>query len=244
VTCDAILTSGTPPSEAPQRVDVPRKQRDERLRDLAQQRRVALEQITVEVLGADRLRAQPELPVRWARSWIRRASDSSVEVREAMRRQPYVAAAARATNVAGRVRVVPWRAAAGATIIVAVIDTEVVVPGQPLYMPFSVAVHRGAARTRVVVCGELDRTTAPQLSAILRDRLSARDDVVVDLLAVTFIDLGGVAALWSASCRAAGAGCRLDVRATRRAARVFRLVGLDRPLNGATAISLEPVAST
>jgi anti-anti-sigma factor len=114
--------------------------------------------------------------------------------------------------------------------IASLIDTEVVVPAEVPPTPFSLAIHRSPVGTHIIVGGELDRVTAPQLSHVLDDHLSDRGDLVLDLSDVTFIDLGGVAAVWSASCMAAGHGRRLDVRLGGCSARIFRLIGLERPL--------------
>lgn len=98
------------------------------------------------------------------------------------------------------------------------------------YMPFQITVRAEPAPARVIVTGELDRATGPQLNAVMRDLVTAPGHVVLDLSAVSFIDAGGVAVIWAASRRAERHGCTLDVRLDEHVARTFRRVGLDRHL--------------
>jgi anti-sigma B factor antagonist len=78
------------------------------------------------------------------------------------------------------------------------------------YPPFAVAVQRDEAVATVVVSGELDLATVPQLSAIVAEHRDARL-LVLDLNAVTFIDSTGVRVLLEADRACAGAGSRLMV---------------------------------
>jgi anti-sigma B factor antagonist len=81
----------------------------------------------------------------------------------------------------------------------------------------------------VVVHGELDLFTAPDLREQLRaqiDRGAAR--LVVDLADCSFVDASGCHALLTASRRLAGHGGRLAIVNTDPAiARVFAVMGLD-----------------
>jgi len=78
------------------------------------------------------------------------------------------------------------------------------------YPPFEVTLQREDAVATVVVSGELDLATVPQLSAIVAEHRDARV-VVLDLNAVTFIDSTGVRALIEADCACAGSGSGLVV---------------------------------
>ena len=64
----------------------------------------------------------------------------------------------------------------------------------------------------VVVGGEVDMATAPQLDAALA---TVEGDVVVDLAAVTFLDSSGIGVLVKAAQRASAAGHVLRTRAER-----------------------------
>jgi anti-sigma B factor antagonist len=80
------------------------------------------------------------------------------------------------------------------------------------YPPFAVAVQRDEAVATVVVSGELDIATAPQLSAIVAEHGDARL-LVLDLNAFTFIDSTGLRVLIEADRACAGTGSRLVVLA-------------------------------
>jgi anti-sigma B factor antagonist len=80
------------------------------------------------------------------------------------------------------------------------------------YPRFAVAVQRDEAVATVVVSGELDLATVPQLSATVAEHRDARL-LVLDLNAVTFIDSTGVRVLIEADRACAGAGSRLMVLA-------------------------------
>jgi anti-anti-sigma factor len=83
----------------------------------------------------------------------------------------------------------------------------------------------------LVVAGELDMLTAPQLSQALDVALGARPPVlVVDLSEVTFMDSAGLAVLLSAH-RESGDGTSLRVVANQRATlRPMELTGVDEYL--------------
>jgi anti-anti-sigma factor len=101
------------------------------------------------------------------------------------------------------------------------------------YPPFSVTVKHSGATDHIIVSGELDRATGPQLTATLESRFSARRHVVLDLSALTFIDIGGVRVVCALAREAERRHCRLDIRAGRVGAEMFELVGIDPRLPGA-----------
>jgi anti-anti-sigma factor len=80
------------------------------------------------------------------------------------------------------------------------------------YPPFAVTVQRDDRVATVVVSGELDLATVPQLSAAVAEHGDARL-LVLDLNAVTFIDSTGVRSLIEADRACASAGSRLVVLA-------------------------------
>ncbi len=84
----------------------------------------------------------------------------------------------------------------------------------------------GAAR--LVLTGEVDCSTAPQLRRALDDAFAGQPrEVVVDLEAVTFLDSAGLSTLAIAHRTAAGQGARLRVLVgTRAVARALQVTGL------------------
>ncbi|MGY0005389.1 STAS domain-containing protein [Micromonospora sp. I033] len=96
-------------------------------------------------------------------------------------------------------------------------------------MTFTVAYARrdgGPARLRLA--GELDLSTAPELSAAI-DRLAAEGhrELLLDLTELTFCDSTGIAAFVRGDNVAAAAGGWLRVTgATGRVARVLQVTGL------------------
>jgi anti-sigma B factor antagonist len=91
------------------------------------------------------------------------------------------------------------------------------------YRPFEVAVQRDDELATIMVSGELDLATVPQLSAAVAEH----DDaglLVLDLTAVTFIDSTGVRALIEADRSCARSGSRLAMLAGDGPVR--RLLGL------------------
>jgi anti-anti-sigma factor len=80
------------------------------------------------------------------------------------------------------------------------------------YRPFAVTVQRDDELATIIVSGELDLATVPQLSAAVAEH----DDaglLVLDLTAVTFIDSTGVRVLIQADRSCARSGSRLAVLA-------------------------------
>jgi anti-sigma B factor antagonist len=98
------------------------------------------------------------------------------------------------------------------------------------YPPFEVTVQRDNAVATVVVSGELDLATAPELSAAVAQHRDAQL-LVLDLTAVTFIDSTGVRVLIETDRSCAGSSSRLAVLAgDGPVRRVLSLCGLDGQL--------------
>lgn len=93
---------------------------------------------------------------------------------------------------------------------------------------FHVEVIEDRDRVQVRVSGELDLVTAPVLERHLKEGVGRRPLVVVDLAAVTFLDVRGINTLVSATTAATEAGSRLVVRgASPQVRRMVSLCGLD-----------------
>lgn len=91
------------------------------------------------------------------------------------------------------------------------------------------AERRGTAAdtTRLVLSGDLDYDTAPELLAFGRESLSGRvGELELDLSGVTFVDSSGLAALIDLY-RRAGEGVRI-VALTPYLRHLFRVTALDR----------------
>lgn len=100
--------------------------------------------------------------------------------------------------------------------------------GPPSPELMSVSTVRTDAGGRVAVAGEVDCSTAPQLTSCIDSLLAAAPrEVVVDLTEVTFLDSAGLHALVTAHAGAERAGARLRVLvATRAALRPIQVTGL------------------
>jgi anti-sigma B factor antagonist len=86
----------------------------------------------------------------------------------------------------------------------------------------------------VVVSGEIDLTTAPQLGESIAQ--FSNGDVIVDLTAVEFIDSSGLQVLVVAHRRLADRGSRLVIRgASPMAMTVMEITGLDEVFDFDTA---------
>jgi anti-sigma B factor antagonist len=71
--------------------------------------------------------------------------------------------------------------------------------------PLSVDVQPHGARTRVVLHGELDRSTAARLAAALEEAERTQPDCIdLDLAELEFIDAGGLRTILQAARRAQG----------------------------------------
>jgi anti-anti-sigma factor len=69
---------------------------------------------------------------------------------------------------------------------------------------FSISTSDRDGRAVVVIRGELDLATAPDLEAALTERLDAGQDVVVDLRELAFMDSTGLRVLVAAHARVEG----------------------------------------
>jgi anti-anti-sigma factor len=71
---------------------------------------------------------------------------------------------------------------------------------------FSISISDRDGRAVVVIRGELDLATAPDLDAALTERLEAGQDVVIDLRELAFMDSTGLRVLVAAHARVDGGG--------------------------------------
>jgi anti-sigma B factor antagonist len=69
---------------------------------------------------------------------------------------------------------------------------------------FSISISDRDGRAVVVIRGELDLATAPELEAAIQGRLDEGQDVVVDLRELEFMDSTGLRVLVSAHARVEG----------------------------------------
>jgi anti-sigma B factor antagonist len=94
--------------------------------------------------------------------------------------------------------------------------------------PFSVAVESMNGNAVVVLAGELDMDTAPQLIRILEPLVEkGPTEIVLDFSGVTFVDSSGIAVLVGSQNQLSEQGRRIRVRAPRpQALRVFEVTGL------------------
>jgi anti-sigma B factor antagonist len=83
-------------------------------------------------------------------------------------------------------------------------------------------------RRCVRVAGELDLATTEELAAHLRGLLDRREDIVLDLSGVTFMDSTGLAAIVSAINQADAAGAKLSIASSLPAQpqRLLELTGV------------------
>ncbi len=99
---------------------------------------------------------------------------------------------------------------------------------------FSISISDRDGRAVVVIRGELDLATAPELEAALTERLDAGQDVVVDLRELEFMDSTGLRVLVSAHARVEGTEQRfLIVRPLPGAPieRILAVAGVERVLD-------------
>src|SRR5262245_2987030 len=99
---------------------------------------------------------------------------------------------------------------------------------------FSVTASERDGRTVVVIRGELDLATAPELERVIGEHLDAGDDVVVDLRELAFMDSSGLRVLVAAHARTGGGEQQfLIVRPPERSpiARILSIAGLESELN-------------
>ncbi len=85
----------------------------------------------------------------------------------------------------------------------------------------------------LVLHGELDIATAPELVEILHRMRRQRHAVVLDLAEITFMDSTGLTTLMDAHLAAEGTGWSFEIRrASQAVRRVFDLAGVGRLLDG------------
>jgi anti-sigma B factor antagonist len=99
---------------------------------------------------------------------------------------------------------------------------------------FSIAASDRDGRAHLSLRGELDLATAPELEQLVNERLDARQEVVVDLRALDFMDSSGIRVLVAAHARAARNDTRLVVvrpAAATAVAKIVEVSGLDGELN-------------
>jgi len=99
---------------------------------------------------------------------------------------------------------------------------------------FAIAADERDGRAHLVLRGELDLATAPQLEDLVNERLDAGQEVVVDLRALEFMDSSGIRVLVAAHARAGRTGTRIVVVRPPRTSAVAKIIdvsGLDGELN-------------
>jgi anti-sigma B factor antagonist len=109
---------------------------------------------------------------------------------------------------------------------------------EPRNLLLEVIEVRDAGRVRVRLCGELDLASAPRLTECLRRLSERREQVLLDLDELTFIDMSGLRTLLTAAEDASRDGWEFTV--TRGSAPVRRLVALVRldgqlPVDGSSS---------
>jgi len=99
---------------------------------------------------------------------------------------------------------------------------------------FSITASERDGRTVVLIRGELDLATAPDLERVIGERLDAGDDVVVDLRELAFMDSSGLRVLVAAHTRVGGGKQQFLIVRPRSGGpieRILSIAGLERELN-------------
>ena len=97
--------------------------------------------------------------------------------------------------------------------------------------PFAIELARDEATATVVILGELDISTTPELTAALSSLESGYETLVVDLARCTFFASSGISILLEESHRAKREGFGLVViKAPPEVQRMFDLAGLEAKL--------------
>ena len=91
---------------------------------------------------------------------------------------------------------------------------------------FSISTSDRDGRAVVVVRGELDLATAPDLEAVVTELLDEGQDVVVDLRELAFMDSTGLRALVAAHARVEGTEQRLLLVRPRPGAAIERILAI------------------
>lgn len=84
----------------------------------------------------------------------------------------------------------------------------------------------------MLVTGELDLATSPQLDETLTEVLAETEEVVLDLSGVTFIDSTGLSTILVgiSSSKLNGGTLKISSMLTPQAQRLFELAGMERTL--------------
>jgi anti-sigma B factor antagonist len=99
---------------------------------------------------------------------------------------------------------------------------------------FSISSEDRDGRVHIVLGGELDIATAPELEQLVNERIDAGQEVVVDLRGLEFMDSSGIRVLVAAHARAGRAGTRVFVvrpAPNSAVAKIVEVSGLDGELN-------------
>jgi anti-sigma B factor antagonist len=99
---------------------------------------------------------------------------------------------------------------------------------------FTISVAEVDGRAQLILRGELDLATAPELEQLLIERIDASEDVVVDLRGLEFMDSSGIRVLVAAHTRAGRTGTRVLIvrpEPDSAVAKIVEVAGLDRELN-------------
>jgi anti-sigma B factor antagonist len=105
-------------------------------------------------------------------------------------------------------------------------------PGGQAPLQFRLETIVEAPRSTLMLAGELDAATVPELElALSQVEQAGPQEIVVDLEQLTFIDSSGLQALVASQRRFNGDGPSLLIRRpSEEVARTFALVGLDKLL--------------
>jgi anti-sigma B factor antagonist len=98
---------------------------------------------------------------------------------------------------------------------------------------FAISTSEQGGRTVVLVQGELDLATAPQLEEVVTERLAAGDEVVLDLRELAFMDSTGLRVLVRAHASVADERRFLVVRPPPGGpiAKILSIAGVDSQLD-------------
>src|SRR5215212_4417704 len=99
---------------------------------------------------------------------------------------------------------------------------------------FAISTREIDGRAHVMLRGELDLATAPELEQLLTERIDANQEVIVDLRGLEFMDSSGIRVLVAAHARAGRTGTRFVVvrpEPSSAVAKIVEVSGLDGELN-------------
>ena len=119
---------------------------------------------------------------------------------------------------------------------------------------FQIDIAAEGDRHTLCVSGELDLSSAPELTAAIADCAQSARVVVLDLRALRFIDSSGIQAILSGQRHCSDSGCEylVDRAMPAQVERVFVVAGLDGPLplswnsraNGHASAAADPPGSS